>query len=90
MNLKLVPRTMIDGYLRAIRVQVDGAVRLLLAGHRPTRGKVDLAIDRTHATVRALSGVVLRDEMLSNPQTTTAYTRTTACSDSTRRPRPKQ
>jgi Protein of unknown function (DUF2934) len=64
MNLKRVPRTMIDGYLRAIRVPVDGAVRLLLARDRPTRGKVELAIDRTDATVRALSGVILRDEIL--------------------------
>ena len=64
MNLKLVPRTMIDGYLRAIRVPVDGAVRLLLAGDRPTRRKVELAIDRTDATMRALSGVILRDEVL--------------------------
>lgn len=64
MNLKRVPRTMIDGYLRAIRVPVDGVVRLLLARDRPTRGRVELAIDRTDATVRALSGVVLRDEVL--------------------------
>ena len=64
MNPKAVPRTMIDGYLRAIRVPVDGAVRLLLPGDRPTRGKFELAIDRTDATVRALSGVVLRDEIL--------------------------
>ena len=53
----------IDGYLRLIRIPIDGAVRLL-GDDRPRATGARLAVDRVDAGVRGFAGLVLGSDEL--------------------------
>jgi hypothetical protein len=58
--LKTIPRTAVEGYLRALRWPVDRTLRL--AGDRAAGA--ELTVDRVDATLRGLAGQALLDREL--------------------------
>src|SRR6059058_2112047 len=64
MNVRVIPRTAVTGYLKLVRTPLDSAIRLLPGsngdGAKPTR----LAVDRADATVRSVAGSLLADPVL--------------------------
>ncbi len=64
MNLRVIPRTALDRYLKLARLPLDGAVRLLPGDGTGVKPSAQRAIDRTDATVRALAGAFLQDPVM--------------------------
>jgi colicin import membrane protein len=65
MNVKTLPRTAVDTYLRLLRVPVDTAARVAHRVQGDDRSAVtEIAIDRADALVRDVAGRVLRDDEL--------------------------
>lgn len=62
MDLRVIPRTAIDGYLRAVKLPWDAAARTLRRGRSVS--PAELFLDRTDASIRAAVGRALRDEEL--------------------------
>jgi colicin import membrane protein len=60
MTLQTIPRAIVGGTLRAVRLPIDGF--LALTGSRGESAK--LAVDRADATARTIAGAVLRDREL--------------------------
>src|SRR2546423_11246336 len=62
MTLLTIPRMAIGGYLKLIRLPLDGM--LALTGGGDSAAAVKLAIDRVEATVRGAVGSMLGDDAL--------------------------
>lgn len=80
MNLRAISRTAIGGYLRLIRLPLDGAVALLPGNGTGPRPAARLALDRADATARLLTGALLADPGLRDD----ARRRRTATEERTR------
>ena len=64
MNVRLIPRTALNGYLRLVRTPLDTAIGLLPGNGDGPRPAAQLAVDRADATVRSVAGTLLRDPVL--------------------------
>lgn len=64
MNVRVIPRTAISGYLRLLRLPLDGAVRLLPGNGTGAGPAAKLALDRADARTRAAIGAVLADPVM--------------------------
>lgn len=64
MNVRQVPRSALDLWLRAVRAPVDVASQVIPNGDTGPRNAVTLFIDRADAAVRDAAGKVLGDEEL--------------------------
>jgi hypothetical protein len=64
MNVRVIPRTALNGYLRLVRTPVDTAIGLLPGNGDGPRPAAQLAVDRADATVRTVAGTLLRDPVL--------------------------
>lgn len=67
MNVRTIPRTAVDGYLRLVRVPLDGAISLLPGNGTGAKPTAQIALDRLDATLRGaianlLSDTALRDD----------------------------
>jgi hypothetical protein len=56
-----IPRTVVDSYLRLIRVPIDAAINRLPGNGTGAAPHVRLVVDRADATVRAALASILRD-----------------------------
>ena len=64
MNVRVIPRTAVDGYLKLVRLPLDAAIGLL-PGNGTGRGTAAaLALDRMDAAARTVAGAVLGDSVL--------------------------
>jgi hypothetical protein len=63
-NIRVIPRTAIDGYLRLVRFPLDGATRLLPGNGTGAKPAAELALDRLDARLRALIATILADPVL--------------------------
>jgi len=57
MNVRSIPRAVVNGYIKGLRLPLD-----LTVGRRGDGA--ELALDRAEATARAVAGTVLGDEEL--------------------------
>jgi colicin import membrane protein len=64
MNVRDIPTTAVDSYLKLVRLPVDSAIRLLPGNGTGARPAAKLAVDRADATVRALIAGLLGDDTL--------------------------
>ena len=64
MNVRLIPRTALTGYLRLVRTPLDTAIGLLPGNGNGPKPAAQLAVDRADATVRTVAGALLRDPVL--------------------------
>lgn len=64
MNLRVIPRTAIDSYLRLVRLPLDGAIGFLPGDGTGAKPAARLAVDRVDATLRALIATIVRDPAL--------------------------
>ncbi|HWF73811.1 MAG TPA: hypothetical protein VG186_10735 [Solirubrobacteraceae bacterium] len=64
MNLRDIPTTAVDGYLRLARLPLDSAIRLLPGNGTGAKPAAEVALDRADATVRALIAGLLGDRGL--------------------------
>jgi hypothetical protein len=64
MNVRVIPRTALKGYLRLVRTPIDTAIALLPGNGSGAKPSAQLAVDRADATVRTVAGTVLRDPVL--------------------------
>ncbi len=64
MNVRVVPRTALKGYLKLVRTPLDTAIGLLPGDRTGAKPAAALAVDRADATVRAVAGTLLRDPVL--------------------------
>jgi hypothetical protein len=64
MNVALIPRTVVTGYLRLVRTPVDTAIGLLPGNGNGPKPAAQLAVDRADAAVRSVAGALLRDPVL--------------------------
>jgi hypothetical protein len=64
MNVRLIPRTALNGYLRLVRTPLDTAIGLLPGNGDGPRPAAQLVVDRADATVRSMAGTLLRDPVL--------------------------
>jgi hypothetical protein len=63
-NVRVIPRTTVDGYLKLVRLPLDVAIGLL-PGNGTGRGTAaGLALDRVDAAARTVAGAVLGDPVL--------------------------
>jgi len=63
-NVRAIPRTAIGGYLRLLRLPLDGAVRLLPGNGSGPGPAARIALDRADARTRAVIGIVLGDPVM--------------------------
>ena len=64
MNVRVIPRTAVDAYLKLVRLPLDAAIGLL-PGNGSGRGTAAaLALDRLDAAARTVAGAVLGDSVL--------------------------
>ena len=68
MNIRVIPRTAVNSWLKLVRLPLDGAIRLLPGSGSGPRPTAKLAIDRADATVRAVIAGVLGDSQLSEKE----------------------
>src|SRR3954447_8713985 len=66
MNLRVIPRTALDGYLKLVRLPLDTAVSLLPGNGTGAGAAAALALDRADAMVRGVAGMALGDPVLSD------------------------
>ena len=64
MNARVIPRTAVAGYIKLVRLPLDGAVALLPGDGIGLRAAAGLALDRADATARAVASVLLGDPVL--------------------------
>jgi hypothetical protein len=64
MNVRVIPRTALQGYLKLIRTPLDTAIKLLPGNGDGPKPAAQLAVDRADATVRSVAGAVLGDPAL--------------------------
>jgi hypothetical protein len=64
MNVQVIPRTAVKGYLKLVRTPLDAAIGLLPGNGQGARPAAQLAVDRADAKVRAVAGTLLRDALL--------------------------
>jgi colicin import membrane protein len=63
-NLRVIPRTAVDRYLKAVRLPLDAATKLLPGRRTGAGSAAKLAVERADATARAVAGTVLGDPAL--------------------------
>ena len=64
MNLRQIPRTAVDSYLRLVRAPLDGAIALLPGNGAGPKPAAKLAVDRADAAVRSLIAGALGDRVM--------------------------
>jgi colicin import membrane protein len=64
MNLRVIPRTALEGYIRLMRLPLDTAIALLPGNGTGPSVSASLAADRAEAAARAIAGVLLGDPVL--------------------------
>ena len=64
MNVRTIPRTAVDGYLRLVRVPLDGAISLLPGNGTGAKPTAEIALDRLDATLRGAIANLLSDPAL--------------------------
>ncbi len=64
MNVRDIPTTAVDSYLKLVRLPLDSAIRLLPGNGAGAKPAAKLALDRADATVRAMIAGILGDEVL--------------------------
>jgi hypothetical protein len=64
MNVQVIPRTAVRGYLKLVRTPLDTAIGLLPGNGEGPKPGAQLAVDRADATVRSVAGALLRDPVL--------------------------
>jgi hypothetical protein len=64
MNVRMIPRSAVAGYLKLVRTPLDAATRLLPGDRTGAGPSARLAVDRLDATARTVAGAVLRDPAL--------------------------
>lgn len=64
MNVRVIPRAAVQGYLKLVRTPVDTAIGLLPGNGQGPKPSAQLAVDRADATVRSVAGTLLRDPVL--------------------------
>jgi hypothetical protein len=64
MNVRVIPRVALNGYLKLVRAPLDRAIGLLPAEGEGAGPRAQLAVDRADATVRSLAGTILADRVL--------------------------
>jgi hypothetical protein len=64
MNVRVIPRTAVQGYLKLVRTPVDTAIGLLPGNGKGAKPSAQLAVDRADATVRSVVGTLLGDRVL--------------------------
>jgi colicin import membrane protein len=64
MNVRDIPTTAVDSYLKLVRLPLDTAIRLLPGNGTGTGPAAKLALDRADATVRAMIADLLGDATL--------------------------
>jgi hypothetical protein len=63
-NVRVIPRTAVDGYLKLVRLPFDAAVGLLPENGTGRGTAATLVFDRVDAAARTLAGAVLGDPVL--------------------------
>ena len=64
MNVRVIPRTALTGYLKLVRTPLDSAIGLLPGNGNGPKPTAQLAVDRADATIRFMAGALLRDPVL--------------------------
>jgi colicin import membrane protein len=64
MNVRDIPTTAVDSYLKLVRLPLDSAIRLLPGNGTGAKPAAKLAVDRADATVRTLIAAILGDSAL--------------------------
>jgi hypothetical protein len=64
MNVLVIPRTALTGYLKLVRTPLDSAIGLLPGNGNGPKPAAQLAVDRADATIRFMAGAILRDPVL--------------------------
>lgn len=64
MNVRVIPRTAVKGYLRLARTPFDTAIGLLPGNGKGAKPTAQLVVDRADATVRTVAGALLGDPVL--------------------------
>lgn len=64
MNVRVIPRTAVRGYLKLVRTPLDTAIGLLPGNSEGAKPSAQLAVDRADATVRSVAGTLLGDPVL--------------------------
>lgn len=64
MNVRVIPRTAVQGYLKLVRTPLETAVGLLPGDGKGAKPAAQLAVDRADATVRTVAGTLLGDPVL--------------------------
>ena len=64
MNVRVIPRTVLRGYLKVVRTPLNSAIGLLPGDGTGARPTAQLAVDRADARVRAVAGTLLGDPVL--------------------------
>ena len=64
MNVRAVPRTAVQSYLKLVRLPLDGAISFLPGNGTGARPAARLALDRADATLRAVIATILGDPVI--------------------------
>lgn len=64
MNVRVIPRSAVQGYLKLVRTPLDTAIGLLPGNGKGPKPGAQLAVDRADATVRSVAATLLRDPVL--------------------------
>lgn len=64
MNVQVIPRTAVKGYLKLVRTPLDSAIGLLPGNGEGAKPSAQLAVDRADAMARTVAGALLRDPVL--------------------------
>lgn len=64
MNVRVIPRTALTGYLRLVRLPLDTAIGFLPGNGTGASAAAGLAVDRADATLRAIVATILNDPVL--------------------------
>jgi hypothetical protein len=63
-NVRIIPRTALTGYLRLVRLPLDSAIGLLPGNGTGAGPAAGLVVDRADAIVRAIAATILNDPVL--------------------------
>ena len=64
MNMRVIPRTALDGYLRLVRAPIDGVIALLPGNGSGPKPAARVAVDRADAIVRSILAEVMGDDVM--------------------------
>jgi hypothetical protein len=64
MNVRVIPRTALKGYLKLVRTPLDTAIGVLPGNGSGAKPTAQLVVDRADATVRTVAGTLLHDPVL--------------------------